>query len=88
MPPQYGAGMAEKKGLRANTAAGWRSNRKGENSMKEETRAYVGSMLAQDLECRRADLDRVLLQGGDGKRELERYRAALLAMDDFTDKAL
>lgn len=56
--------------------------------MKEETRSYVKNMLEQDLACRRADLDRVLLQGGDGKRELERYRAALLAMDDFTDKAL
>lgn len=56
--------------------------------MKEATKAYLGAMLKQDLEIRRADLDRALLQGGDGKRELERYRAALLAMDDFTDKEL
>lgn len=56
--------------------------------MKEETRSYVKNMLEQDLGCRRADLDRILLQGGDGKRELERYRTALLALDDFASGAL
>ncbi len=29
--------------------------------MKEETRSYVKNMLEQDLGCRRADLDRILL---------------------------
>ena len=56
--------------------------------MKEETKTYVKTMLDSDLERRRSDLDRVLLQGGDGKRELERYRAALLALDDFASGAL
>ena len=56
--------------------------------MKEETRSYVKNMLEQDLGCRRTDLDRVLLQGGDSKRELERYRTALLALDDFASGAL
>lgn len=56
--------------------------------MKEETRTHVKNMLSGDLECRRADLERVLLQGGDGKRELERYWAALLALDDFASGAL
>ena len=55
--------------------------------MKDGTKAYLGNLLEQDLECRRAELDRVLLQGGDGKRELERYRAAMLAKDDFSSGA-
>ena len=75
-----------KLGLRAN--AGPRGTPVGkEELMKDETRNYVKTMLDQDLECRRADLDRVLIQGGDGKRELERYRAALLALDDFSSGA-
>lgn len=51
--------------------------------MKNETRAYIKAMLEQDVELRKDDLNRVLLQGGDGKINLEKYRAALLALDDF-----
>lgn len=76
-----------KLGLTANAGARGkpiRRNMQEESNMKEETKTYVKTMLDSDLERRRSDLDRVLLQGGDGKRELERYRAALLARDDFT----
>ena len=51
--------------------------------MNNETKAYIKAMLEQDVELRKDDLDRVLLQGGDGKANLEKYRAALLALDDF-----
>lgn len=51
--------------------------------MKKETIAYIKAMLERDVELRKDDLDRVLLQGGDGKMNLEKYRAALLALDDF-----
>ena len=51
--------------------------------MKKETIAYIKAMLEQDVELRKDDLDRVLLQGGDGKINLEKYRAALFALDDF-----
>lgn len=76
-----------KLGLRANAAPGGTTIQKGEEHMKDETKAYLTNMLEQDLECRRADLDRVILQGGDGKRELERYREAMLAKDDFSSGA-
>ena len=51
--------------------------------MKKETIAYIKAMLERDVELRKNDLDRVLLQGGDGKMNMEKYRAALLALDDF-----
>ena len=51
--------------------------------MKNETKAYIRAMLEQDVEKRKVDLDRVLLQGEDGKTNLEKYRAALLALYDF-----
>ena len=51
--------------------------------MKKETRAYIKAMLERDVELRKDDLDRVMLHGGGEEMCLEKYRAALLALDDF-----
>lgn len=51
--------------------------------MKNETKTYIKAMLEQDVENKKVDLDRILLQGGDGKANLEKYRAALLTLYDF-----
>ena len=51
--------------------------------MKKETLDRIRKMLREDVENRQRELDRVLLNGMDGKRELEQYREALLAREDF-----
>ena len=53
--------------------------------MRKETRDKISRLLRDDLDCRKSDLDRVILQGGDGKRELEHYREVLLAKTDFEE---
>ena len=88
--PQLVCAWRRREGLPARDVAGGRRKEaepeklaEGAQSMKQETTKYVKAMLEQDVACRKDDLDRNLLQGGDGTRELERYRAALLALDDF-----
>ena len=51
--------------------------------MKKETVDRIRKMLREDVENRHRELDRVLVNGMDGKRELEQYREALLAREDF-----
>ena len=51
--------------------------------MKKETLDRIRKMLREDVENRHRELDRVLVNGMDGKRELEQYREALLASEDF-----
>lgn len=51
--------------------------------MKKETLDRIRKMLREDVENRHRELDRVLVNGMDGKRELEQYREALLAREDF-----
>ena len=51
--------------------------------MKRETVDRIRKMLRDDVEYRHRELERVLLNGMDGKRELEQYREALLAREDF-----
>ena len=51
--------------------------------MKKETVDRISRMLREDVENRHRELDRVLVNGMDGKRELEQYREALLAREDF-----
>ena len=51
--------------------------------MKKETVDRIRKMLREDVENRRRELDRALVNGRDGKRELEQYREALLAREDF-----
>ena len=53
--------------------------------MKKETKNKIYTMLRSELENRRTELDRVLKQGGEGKRELNLYRETLLALDDFEE---
>lgn len=54
-------------------------------TMKKETRDRIRKMLREDVDYRKKELDRVLIQGGEGKRELEQYREALLAREDFEE---
>lgn len=91
----------KRNGMPANAEAGWKQNRRPQNgterngtaagkdkeerTMKNETRERIRAMMRQDLDCRKSDLDRALLQGEEGKRQLEQYRAALLALDDFEE---
>ena len=51
--------------------------------MKKETVDRIRKMLREDVENRHRELDRVLVNGMDGKREMEQYREALLAREDF-----
>lgn len=51
--------------------------------MKKGTKDHILQMLKDEVETKRWNLDRILTQGGDGKRELEEYRTALLAKEDF-----
>ena len=51
--------------------------------MKKETVDRIRKMLCDDVENRHRELDRALVNGRDGKRELEQYREALLAREDF-----
>ena len=55
--------------------------------MKKETRDRIRKMLREDSDTKRWELDRALTQGRDGKRELEEYRQALLAREDFEEGA-
>lgn len=52
--------------------------------MKKETINYILSLLQNDLENKRAELNRVLLQGMEGKRELELYKCSLRAYTEFS----
>ena len=54
-------------------------------TMKKETRDRIRKMLREDVDFRKKELDRVLIQGGEGKRELEQYREALLDREDFEE---
>ena len=54
-----------------------------DQTMKKETVDRIRKMLREDVENRHRELDRVLVNGMDGKRELEQYREALLAREDF-----
>lgn len=56
-------------------------------TMKKETRDRIRKMLREDADTKRWELDRALTQGRDGKRELEEYRQALLAREDFEEGA-
>lgn len=58
-----------------------------ESNMKKETKDHILQMLHDEVETKRWNLDRILVQGGDGKRELEEYRTALLAKEDFEKEA-
>ena len=60
--------------------------REGKKAMKQETRDRIRKMLREDADYRKKELDRVLIQGGDGKRELAEYREALLAREDFEEE--
>lgn len=60
--------------------------REEKRAMKQETRDRIRKMLREDADYRKKELDRVLIQGGDGKRELEEYREALLAREDFEEE--
>ena len=60
--------------------------RKEKKAMKQETRDRIRKMLREDADYRKKELDRVLIQGRDGKRELEEYREALLAREDFEEE--
>ena len=51
--------------------------------MKKETVDRISRMLREDVENRHRELDRALVNGRDGKRELEQYREALLVREDF-----
>lgn len=51
--------------------------------MKKETVDRISRMLREDVENRHRELDRALVNGRDGERELEQYRDALLAREDF-----
>lgn len=51
--------------------------------MKKETVDRIRKMLCEDVENGHRELDRTLVNGRDGKRELEQYREALLAREDF-----
>lgn len=64
---------------------GLETAKKEKRGMRKETKDRILRMLREDAERRKDDLDRALLQGQDGKRELERYREALLARDDFEE---
>lgn len=52
--------------------------------MKKETINYILSLLQNDLGNKRAELNRVLLQGMEGKRELELYKCSLCAYTEFS----
>lgn len=51
--------------------------------MKRETREYISEMLKDEVKYRHAEIDRVILQGGKAENELQKYRAVMLALDDF-----
>ena len=51
--------------------------------MKKETVDRISRMLREDVENRHRELDRALVNGRDGKRELEQYREALLVREAF-----
>ncbi|MDY3690858.1 MAG: hypothetical protein SO072_02690 [Dysosmobacter sp.] len=40
-------------------------------------------MLKDEVKYRHAEIDRVILQGGKAENELQKYRAVMLALDDF-----
>ena len=51
--------------------------------MKKGTVDRISRMLREDVENRHRELERALVNGRDGNRELEQYREALLVREDF-----
>lgn len=51
--------------------------------MKEYTKIKIKTLLQEQLKDRESDMKRVVLQGGDGKKEFEEYKRCVIALDDY-----